>query len=130
MDGVFIGKYNWDTNVHSNVGTIWLYGNSVYSPGKFSQSGTPSSGGDLVTVDYGNAHYSPGGWTCTVRTNTCAASYTCTVYCSGSEKVLNGGCYDVYDSTWPEHPVNQGWMCDYIYGRATRDITVYANCCY
>ncbi len=28
-DGVFIGKYNWDANSHTNVGTIWLYGSNI-----------------------------------------------------------------------------------------------------
>lgn len=69
---------------------------------------------------------SPGGWTCTVRTG--SGNLQATASCSGSEKVISGGCYE-YETTgvwFASRPTNQGWYCRHSY---SGDVTAYANCC-
>jgi hypothetical protein len=68
----------------------------------------------------------PSGWSCTVRS---AASFTAvSVSCSGSEKVVEGGC--VFNSTigaaGESRPTGQGWYCS---DPNNGSLTAYANCC-
>jgi len=144
-----VGTINATTSAYSPIyydssGTTYYLdpansGTSLNIAGKATQSGTPSSGGDLVTVDYGNAHYSPGGWSCTVRTASCATNLcTATASCTGLEKVVTGGC-DTSAICWYSNgvwviplgsPVAQGWTCHSFCNYATiPTVTAYANCC-
>lgn len=79
----------------------------------------------------------PGNWTCTLRNgsgttiNSTGASDS--VSCSGSEKVLSGGCtVSSYGSTVLTPfgaPTNQGWSCQGATVSGSVTLTSYANCC-
>ena len=75
----------------------------------------------------------PTDWGCTVRSSSSGPStggIGVTTSCSGSEKVISGGCKDtlVNSLLYENHPTDQGWYC-VTYNSESHAVTAYANCC-
>ncbi|MDE2020839.1 MAG: hypothetical protein KGJ13_10930, partial [Patescibacteria group bacterium] len=96
----------------------------------------PINSGDVATKAYvdqkaGSASSTPAGWTCqVVRTS---YTYSAQASCSGTQKVISGGCsIPAGDTLTDSEPVgpplypNQGWYCADTQGS---NVSAFANCC-
>ncbi|OJI07828.1 hypothetical protein BK004_00055 [bacterium CG10_46_32] len=112
--------------------------------GKILGVSTPTLGTDAANKDFVDAAVAaaasgPSTWTCAVRSATSPTvntpEYTSTIAsCSGSEKVISGGCQvnDLNNNTWTwydSRPSSQGWYCGVRASKDNRNISAYANCC-
>ena len=85
----------------------------------------------------------PGNWTCTIRSSAESTAISNTlnsisVSCSGSEKVISGGCYlssgvpNGTTNVLQGAPSSQGWICTGVQSGTTAGtlkFKAYANCC-
>ena len=118
-------------------GSISASGNTIQNVGT-PVNLTDAANKSYVDTKVAAAASGPGSWTCTVRSYPVGYTISLNGYssssvsCSGSEKVISGGCLS--PNPLEGYPGNasggQGWTCYNPSSGQTYPVVIFANCCY